>query len=397
MSRREWLNGTRLVAAREAKDRLRSRALRYSTGFTLLLVIAAIAIPSIRNEGPRTYDIGLVGNTRNVAAAAETAGAVVGARANLVEQDSLKAAEGALRGGDLDIVVVDGRQLVVRYGFAPGDTARMARFVAVLGQALRLPALLDAAGVPPDKAEALLRGASPGVRALEPPRADPVERVVAFAGVAVLFMLVIQYGGWVLAAVVEEKSTRIVEVLLSTLRPGQLMAGKVVGIGGIALVHGLVIVATAIATAAAVGSATFFRYTSISSLLAAAGWFLLGYALYCNIYAAAGSLVMKVQDAPTLVVMAPMMLGYFTASTAIGSSEPSLLVRVLAMVPLTAPFDMPVLIALGEAAPWQVGLSIGLTLLTIAGIASLAGRVYSRSILRTNRRVPWREALRPAA
>jgi ABC-2 type transport system permease protein len=128
-------------------------------------------------------------------------------------------------------------------------------------------------------------------------------------------------------------------------------------------------------------------------------WFLLGFSLYATLYAAAGSLVSRVEDAQSASgpLMLPIFLGYSTAVGVIGGSDPSLLLRVLAFFPLTAPFDMPVLIALGEVPAWQVAISVALMLGAIVGMAFLGGVVYSRSILRAGKRLRWREALRAPA
>jgi ABC-2 type transport system permease protein len=192
--------------------------------------------------------------------------------------------------------------------------------------------------------------------------------------------------------VVEEKSSRVVEVLLATLKPVQLLAGKVIGIGIVALAQATLIVAVALGLGGAVGS-DILHGSGPTEVISAVGWLILGYTFYCWVYAAAGSLATRQEHVQTLAfpLQLPLILGYITSLTAVSSGSASTFVKVLAYLPPTAPFAMPALVALSAVTWWQITISIVLTLVATIGVARLAGSVYERAILRTGQRVRLRE------
>ena len=208
-----------------------------------------------------------------------------------------------------------------------------------------------------------------------------------------LFLLLQTYGQWVVTAVTREKASRVVEVLLAVIRPRQLLVGKVIGIGTVALVHAAVLIAVALVTTR-VMDVDIASGIAVGDLLLAAAWFVLGYALYCSAYAAAGSLVSRVEDAQTVAfpIMLPLLFGYIVSfSVADGANT---LVWVLAFIPPTAVVAMPTLYAVGEAPLWAVGVSMALTVAAIVAVGLLAARIYERSVLHAGRKLSWREALR---
>ena len=185
------------------------------------------------------------------------------------------------------------------------------------------------------------------------------------------------YGGWVVSGVTREKASRVVEVLLSTLTARQLMFGKIIGIGALALLHAATLVATAIVSAAIVGIDVPDGFRAADVLVGAA-WFLLGYALYCSAFAAAGSLCSRAEDAQgaVLPIMLPLVAGYIIAFSAAGGTSP--LLWVLAFFPPTAVQCMPVLYATGEAPVWAMLLSMAIT-----AVSAYARRPSRRSDLLT--------------
>ena len=119
-----------------------------------------------------------------------------------------------------------------------------------------------------------------------------------------------------------------------------------------------------------------------SDMLVGAAWFIVGYALYCSAFAAAGSLCSRAEDAQSAVlpIMLPLLGGYIIAFSAAGGDSP--LLWVLAFFPPTAVQCMPVLYATGAAPVWAMLLSMVITAATAIGVAMLAGAIYSRSILK---------------
>jgi ABC-2 type transport system permease protein len=237
------------------------------------------------------------------------------------------------------------------------------------------------------------------VESVNPPTEDEVDssRIgLAIVMKVLLFLLLQTYGGWVVQGVTREKASRVVEVLLSAITPRQLLFGKLLGIGVVALAHAVVLIATALVAAQIAGLDVLDGFR-LGDIAVGALWFLLGYILYCCAFAAAGALCSRAEDAQgaAMPIMMPMLAGYIVGFSAAGGA--STVLWVLAFFPPTAVLCMPVLNALGVVPVWGVLLSMLLTLATAVLIALLAARIYERSILRTGKRVSWREALRVRA
>jgi ABC-2 type transport system permease protein len=393
---------TRLVAEREIRERGRSTALRVGTVISLLLVTAAVAIPALRKSHGPTYRVGLVGNlSKPVEDSVVRAGAEVGAKVRLQPEPSEAAAASDLRANRIDLAVIGLQRLLVKTGSQSGraSTSTKAIFVASVAQAVGLEAALEHNGIPPDRAGALAHAPPLPVASLQPAPHDGTQRLTAFYGVLLLYLLVQQYGYWLLLGVVEEKSTRVVEVLLATIKPVELLVGKAVGIGLLALTQATLLVITALGVGAAVGS-DLLKGSAPATVLMALLWFLLGYTFYCSLYAAAGSLASRVEDAQNMgfPLQLPLLIGYIASIPVLTGAGVSPLVTVMAYLPPTAPLAMPTLVAVGKAGAAQVVISVLITLAGAALLMRAAGSVYTRAILRTGRKIKLREVLRaPAA
>jgi ABC-2 type transport system permease protein len=221
-----------------------------------------------------------------------------------------------------------------------------------------------------------------------------VSESTALIGVILIFVVLTQYLTWILTGVMEEKSSRVVEVLLATVRPLQLLAGKVLGIGTVALLQALSLVVFALALAKGVGS-ELIRGAAPLVVAATLAWLVLGYAFYSWLYAAAGSLGERQDQVQSLALplSAPLILGYVVALSGLGSGSPSLLLRVLAYLPPTAPFAMPALVGFEAVAWWQFLLSVLVSLAGTTLVASVAAWLYREAVLRTGARVRIRQLL----
>jgi ABC-2 type transport system permease protein len=202
---------------------------------------------------------------------------------------------------------------------------------------------------------------------------------------------------WVASGVVEEKSSRVVEVLLSTIRPRELLAGKVIGLGLLGLGQLLLIAAIGLGIASASGAVTVD-----GDLLSAVGltlvWFALGYAFFACAFGCAGALVPRLEElqASTTPLTLLIMISLFVAF-AVNSQPDGTLAHVSAFIPLTAPMTLPPRILVGEA-PWYEVLGGAIvTLAAAAALIPLAGRIYSGAVLRTGSRVKLRDAWRASA
>jgi ABC-2 type transport system permease protein len=392
-----YWQGVRVVAMREMRERFRSRVFRVTTVIGAGIVAALIVVPTI-NDKPKTYDIGLVGKTDPViTAAVQQSGPAVGGKITLHQVASARAARAQVRDGRLDIALVDGRSIIIDDPLDQDRINGRYRLVAAVSESARLQTALTDAGLTSERAADILRRPPLPVQELGKASPNSSDQLTAFIGIIAIFFFFQQYGGLILVGVAEEKSSRIAEVLLAAVRPRQLVSGKVIGIGVVGVAQAIVVAVTAIVASRAVG-ADVLKGTDAFAALGAVGWFILGFAFYGWAFAAAGSLVSRQSDAQQagFPITIPIFGGYLASATALGSGDPSTLVRVLAFLPPTAPLCMPTLIADHAVEPWQVAISVALVMVSAVFMARLAGAIYSNSILRTGKRVKWVEALRAA-
>ena len=240
------------------------------------------------------------------------------------------------------------------------------------------------------------------VQTLEPvDRAARSRRTIATVAVFVLYGQLIGYCFAVAAGVVEEKATRVVEVLLAAVRPVQLLAGKVIGVGLVGLVQLLLIgvVGLLVATATRAISLPASALGTIGWVLA---WFLLGYAFYWSLFAVAGAIVSRQEDLQNTAGPLNLVLigSFLLAFVALGNPDATL-ARVASYLPPVAPLVLPVRIAAGGVPAWEVAVSLAVMVVSIVLVVRPAARLYAGAVLRTGARVrlgdAWRAASRPAA
>ncbi len=389
---------TVLIAAREIRERLRGRIFKGVTLILLAVVAAAVVIPTVHSGSKSRTTVGVVGE---LAAPLERqvvqAGARLGTRVQLVQEPGLDSARAALQAGQVDLLVVHGRSLLTNAPVSSTASTALAQTARSIASTLGAAEAFDAAHLTPGQAATLARAKPVPTRSLQPPAKNGAAKSTALIGLILIFVMLTQYNTWVLMGVMEEKSSRVVEVLLATVRPIQLLSGKVVGIGLLALAQAGLLVAVALIVAEAVGS-DLLQGTAPVVVASALVWLVLGYAFYCWAYAAAGSTAERQDQVQSLALplSVPIILGYVVALTSVGSAHPSLLVEVLAYLPPTAPFAMPVLVASGATTWWGFGLSVLVSIGCTVAVARLAAGIYRRAVLRTGRRVRMRELLASA-
>ncbi len=219
-------------------------------------------------------------------------------------------------------------------------------------------------------------------------------RIIGVVFVILIFITLVIYGMWVAAGVVAEKSSRVMELLISAATPAQLVVGKVIGIGLAGLVQYLAVLAPALLTlvledqiATAVlgpgGSVgVSLQILTPGLMLAYAGFWILGFVLYSLVYAAAGSLVSRAEDLQVIALPLSIIAigGYLQAVMALtGGVNP--LLRLASYVPFWSPFIMLTRLTVGRAEPWELGLAFGLLVLAIAVVGIFAVRVYAAGVL----------------
>lgn len=384
-----------LVAAREMRERFRGRIFRVGTLFILAVVAAAIVIPTLNKEKSQPQRVGLVGTfsaqlRESVVSTAKSVGVTV----DFVLETGAQQARSDLRSGRVSLAILDGRELVVNQPIRPTDSSAAAQIVFALAVNLGELEALQAAHLTPAQARELANARALPVKSLQPGTTRGTTNTTSLIGIILIFVMLSQYNTWILVGVMEEKSSRVIEVLLAAVRPIRLLTGKVLGIGLVALAQASVIVIFALLLAKSVGS-DLLHGTAPMVLLSTLVWLILGYAFYCWVYAAGGSLVERQDQVQSLALplSLPIIFGYVMALTAAASGNASPFFKVLAYLPPTAPFAMPVLVGLGEVAWWQFFISAAISVVCTVGVARLAAVIYRRAILRTGGRVKLRALL----
>ena len=256
-----------------------------------------------------------------------------------------------------------------------------------------LAGALAAAGVDPDR---LTQQAQVTTSTLEP--ADPnrgQQLALALVGTFLLFFSLSGYGPLVATGVVEEKQSRVVELLLATMKPWQLLAGKIAGLGSVGLLQLVILGVIGVAGASAAGLLTV-PGAAAGMFAMVIVWYLLGFFLFAALYAAVGSTVSRQEELNSVV--APMIflliIPLVLTVNLLPNDPRSELAAVLSFVPFFAQTVMPARYALGVAPLWEVGVAALIELAAVVVVVRVAGRVYRNSILRTGARVGLREALR---
>src|SRR4029453_11606752 len=343
-------------------------------------------------DDPTEFDVGLVGAASQPLGQVLTAqGEAAGIHINPQPPAGAADAEAAVRDGKLDLAAVDGRELVVK---AEPDE-QLSLLVQAASRAARAQQTLQSAGVAPAEIQAALAPPPLPVRSLEPVDEDArSKRTIATVAVFLLYGQLIGYCFAVATGVVEEESTRVVEVLLAAVRPVQLLAGKIIGIGLVGLLQLAVIGAVGLAVAVATNTITLppAAAGTIGSVLL---WFLLGYAFYSSMFAVSGAIVSRQEELQNTATPLNLILiaSFFVAFTsAVSGGGDTTLAKVSSFLPPVAPLIMPLRIAGGNAAGWEIALSIGVMLVSTVVVVLLAARLYEGAILGTGARVTLSDA-----
>jgi ABC-2 type transport system permease protein len=384
-----------LVAARELRERVRGRVFRVTTLIVLTVVAGAIVIPALLGNKTNVQRVGVVGALAAPLSAAVVAeGPSVGTTVQLVPEASEQAADNDLRGGQIDLAVIDGRRILVDKAITSGTTSVTAQLVRAVSRTVGTGEALLAASLTPAQAATIATARPLPVASLQPAPPSGTQRATSIVGLVLVVLMLTQYNTWTLTGVLEEKSSRVVEVLLAAIRPGQLLAGKVLGIGIAAFIQAGLAVVLALSLAKSVHSDVLHGTTPVT-IAATLIWLVLGYAFYSWLYAAAGSMVERQDQVQSLAfpLSLPVFVGYILAVTTATSGNPSVFFDVLAYVPLTAPLAMPVLVGLGTVAWWQVVLSALISVVCTVFVARAAADIYRKAILRRGPRVRLREVL----
>jgi ABC-2 type transport system permease protein len=387
----------RLITAREITTMLRSNAVRVVTALILLVIIAAIVIVAILTaSGGSETTLGMTSSETSFAAPLQATATAPGHKVTIRIFPSQAAGRAQVAAGSLDAMLIEdnGRlEVIVEHGLDPS----LQQTLDNLARQLTLDRQIRALGGNPATVDQKVTAANVVIQVLSPPEHYDVAAIVlgSAAGVLIYISLMIQ-GQRVAQGVVEEKSSRVVELLLSTVRPWQLMTGKVAGIGLVGLAQMLVFGIVGVALAVGLGLLHVSISAAVGTVVWLVVWYLLGFVLYAFALAAAGALVSRQEDASSVVmpVLIPVIASYLLGISFLPSHPDSRLCEILSIIPLFSPTLMPMRLAMGSVPAWETVVSIVLVAATIPLLAGLAGRIYSNAVLRTGARVSLGQALR---
>jgi ABC-2 type transport system permease protein len=378
------LRAVRLVAMREIIERGRSRGYVLSLVFTVFLLLAGFILPSILLGEDEPTRLALVGDTP------QQLGASIQGAAEVYEFDIVVSTvpDRAAAVAGLEEAAIDAALIVPADLSTPGELLVTEQADGGLQAAVAQSVIGLRAG-----ADALQ---APVITALDPPTEEDTTAIIfANAGIILMFIGIFSYGTWVLTGVVEEKQSRVVEVVLSTVRPRDLLMGKVLGIGALALAQMVVLVAAGIAASVLSGRLTLPETTS-GAVVQLFTWFILGFAFYATAMGVLGALASRMEEASnaSMPVTVTATTAYILSIVVVTGDPSGIVARVMTFLPPSAPMVVPLRAALGAIEPWEIVVSIALMLVSIWVLFAIGARVYSGAVLQTGSRMKLRDAWR---
>jgi ABC-2 type transport system permease protein len=386
-----------LIAGREIGTRLRSKAFRVATVVSVLILVGLALIAKLVGSGPSYQEVGIT------PAAASLTGAVTSTATAInvdVHTHAVDEATGRaqVEDGKLDALLVTGTspiQVVVKTDIDDG----LQSVLQLVAQRTVLDQQVTELGGDPAKVAASIATAAVTVTPLTPPKNSNSQQLILGILTSVLiYMSLLLNGQAVAQGVVEEKTSRVVEIILATVRPWQLMVGKVLGLGAVGLIQVAVIALSGVAAGVATDAIDLHITAAFSTIAWLIVWFLLGYAAYSLAFAGVASLVSRQEEVAAVVtpVMMLLIVGYVIGISILPSNPDSGFVALLSLIPVFAPTLMPVRLALGVVPAWQAAVSLAGMIVVIPLLLWFASRIYSNAVLRSGARVRLRDAWRAA-
>ncbi len=414
------------VARRELLIRVRSRAFVITTAIIAVVAAGVVFLPTVLEgigvDDPPTYGVATVADDVPIDPADTvrlvTAIASGGEPAEVRDVEDVDAGRADVRADELDLLLIvergDGDELTYELFGDVGPTSAERAIIQASAEEITQQDRLARAGLSPEDRAAIAAPVAIELVEPDPEPGGPSEDafggafLMTWANIILTFMAILTYGNWVAQSVAEEKSNRVMELLITAATPRQLLAGKVLGTGGAGLTQYVVIIVVAAIAFLAVepvrellgmGSAgEGFALPAIEpwAILVFTLFFFGGFLLYSTLYAAAGSMVSRIEDvqqaAGPLLLLA--MGGYFASITAINVPDAEW-VAIASLIPFFSPYLMPIRMLLGSP-PGAGELALALLLLAATVVVSIwiAARIYSAGVLLYGQRVGFREVLK---
>ncbi|NLI18483.1 MAG: ABC transporter permease [Actinomycetales bacterium] len=388
-----------LVTRREVVAGLTKKPFIIATAIMLVLIVAGAFVAdyfaSQTAEETAVRTIGVTEDVAELAPLIRASGEALGVTIETEDVAGRTAAETALADESID-AFLSGSTDDLHLLFQSATIVAITQAVTSAAQTQALSGEITSLGGDPALVARAVQGATPTISFVEDPAAiEGPQYFVAMISVALLFFALINSGSQIAIGVVEEKSSRVVEILLATLRPSQLFAGKVIGNGIVGLLQVLLYALAFLLVAAVTGALAELEVNLGSQFAWLLVWFLLGFALYAVLWGSLASLVSRQEDIGTITapVTILMLVPFYTAVFMVPTNPDGAAVRVLSQIPFFAPFMMPMRTGFSTVPLWELITAVAFCLVAIPLLVWLAAKVYHRGVLHTGARLTVREAL----
>ena len=382
-------NTWQIVAGREVSTRIRDKGFLGGTAFMLLLVVVVFVVVQFVSGRASTYDVAVVDDT--AATATKGADAIVGADSDdsvsVKEFDTVEDAEAAVKDEDVDAALLptdSGYELVAE------DEAddKLANALTTSVSRTVVQANAQKQNVDLDQLQA---GSVLDERSLDPDAGtSDVRSGIGFAFVLIFYVTALSFGMMISQSVVQEKESRVVEILAAAVPIRALLWGKIAGNTLLGLAQVLLVVAAGLIGLAATG-----RTELLSGVGPAAAWyvvfFVLGFVTLASLWSVAGSIASRQQDLQntTLPGQAILFAPYLIAVFAGGQVK-----VILSMLPVVSSMMIPSRMVEEDVPLWQIGVAIAATIAAAIVFVRIGTRLYERTLLRTGRSIGYREAFK---
>jgi len=349
-----------LVAEREITARLRSKSFLITTGILLLLVLGGVIAGGIMSNTSSSVPVAVVSSLSSELSNAN------GLKVTVV--DDRAEAEALVSEGTVDAAVVTS---------AEGS----ANPVTIIADSEAPSSLVHMLSVTPE------------VVLLNPSQTDGFLSYLTAIGFGLIFFVSgMTFGPMIAQSVVEEKQTRIVEILMSAVPVSALMAGKVIGNSLLAFAQIIAIAVLAIVGLSVTGQAELLSLLG-APLLWFVGFYIIGFILLAALFAAVGAMVSRQEDLGSAMTPVTMliMLPYFAI---IFLNDNPVALTVMSYIPFSAPVGMPMRLFLGTAAWWEPLVALAILVVTAMLAVLVGARIYNNSLLKVGTRVSWAQAIK---
>lgn len=388
-----------LVTRREVVAGLTKKPFIIATAIMLVLIVAGAFVAeyfaSQTAEETAVRTIGVTEDVAELAPLIRASGEALGVTIETEDVAGRTAAETALADESID-AFLSGSTDDLHLLFQSATIVAVTQAVTSAAQTQALSGEITSLGGDPALVAQAVQGATPTISFVEDPAAiEGPQYFVAMISVALLFFALINSGSQIAIGVVEEKSSRVVEILLATLRPSQLFAGKVIGNGIVGLLQVLLYALAFLLVATVTGALAELEVNLGSQFAWLLVWFLLGFALYAVLWGSLASLVSRQEDIGTITapVTILMLVPFYTAVFMVPTNPDGAAVRALSQIPFFAPFMMPMRTGFSTVPLWELITAVAFCLVAIPLLVWLAAKVYHRGVLHTGARLTVREAL----